>query len=463
MLDIFSDDNLLDSIGSAVGCDLSAHLKADMVVNPVYMLEGSQCVSARPSASGSYFADSGCTQPLEYQRTSQQQFCVAALDKSNLGQGGNTLEERQWTLSPGTAYDVGAASIEGLQQPYRSSVTYRSIDTPRGQCQLEMRVYKNDLRDGQSSHKPLIAVHGGSWSSRGFGTFGIEASVAKYTDQGFVVFAPFYRLLGDREGSAACNMASLPEITSDINAALLWVENNAQQYGVAGKPVVIGQSAGGHLALSLAVNFPERVAGALLFYPPTDFEDFLSQAQNGAYTNDEGLGILSRVLGEDATQYDVSLTPVPENSFPALVEPEPDIYPPVFIMHGLADELVPARQSMRLCNALAGRPVEQLFDTPLYRNIDCGDGSELNLFAEGNHALDICLVSGGLLAASCLSGSEQSRQLVADQIDRSASWAAFVSRTEDSAGGGALSLSVVLFLLLFGLIRIKLVGVRHHS
>lgn len=468
--DIFSDELILDNLGSAVSCDLSARLKADMGVDSLYEFDGVQCNAVIPRDSGEYFSDPACTMAVVFRPTRQQQFCADALDKENLGQGDDNPANDAWTLSPGTTYDIGAASLDGLQQPYRTSITYQTIDTTRGQCRLEMRIYKNDLRTPPNQQRSMIALHGGSWSRRGFGAFGIEATVARYTAQGFVVFAPFYRLLSDYEGGA-CNGVSLAEITGDVETALDWVENNAARYGASGTPLVFGQSAGAHLALSLAVNHPQRIAASVLMYPPTDFTDFLSQVQSGDYTNSEGLGILEQVLGRSADQFDLNESPVPENSFPAIVSAQPTGYPPMLIMHGLADELVPARQSIRLCNALAGRELSQNLEPgQLYASFSCGDRSELHLFKEARHALDVCLSSDGLLSATCLSGSEQSRQLVAVQMESAANWAATAvavsqSGTPESGGGmmPPLSLFLVFVIRVFGGRCSTLVSVRGHS
>ncbi len=53
------------------------------------------------------------------------------------------------------------------------------------------------------------AGHGGSWSARGFGFFGLEMTIPHDVNDGFVVYVPFYRLLGGSAGSAACNQANI--------------------------------------------------------------------------------------------------------------------------------------------------------------------------------------------------------------------------------------------------------------
>lgn len=446
--DIFSTDDLLQSIGTALGCELSSTLMADMTVNPLYSAAGLQCLPSNPGASGAFFTDEACRNEIAFAATSQQQFCAEAIDRTNLGNGATVVEGR-WTLSPGTRYDVGAASLTGLTQPYRTSQIYRRVNRGTGDCLLEMRIYKN--MPGATGQRPLIALHGGSWSSRGFGAFGIEATVAHYTDQGFTVFAPFYRLLGDSAAGPQCNDATLPQIVDDIEAALDWVEVQAPQYGASGKPIVFGQSAGAHLALSLAVNQSPRVAGAVLLYPPTDFEHFVLQARSGEYTNQQGLNILSKVLGEEAGDADISQSPIPENTFPAIVAPRPDGFPPMFIVHGMADELVLPDQSLRLCNALAGTALDQpVPDTAgLSQAVDCGVDSELHLFSEGKHALDICLSTNALLGESCLSGSAQSKALIAATLKDASRWSAEIAARAHASpvGGGGVAAFWVPVLL----------------
>jgi acetyl esterase/lipase len=448
LADIFTGGDLQDSLQNAIGCDLSARLRVGLNVNPVYQLGDNGCEAGVPGASGTYYRDADCTDAFDFERTSQQQFCSLATSKALLGEAAG--EPTGWTLSPGTTYDIGALSLSGLTQPYRRSVVYRSVATGAGECQLVMRIYKNDLTQ-TTAQNTLIALHGGSWRSRGFGSFGIEALAAQYTDRGFVVFAPFYRLIGSSEGSTACNGASISQVTEDVSAALDWVTANAEAYGAQGLPVVLGQSAGAHLSLMLAATQPQRVAAAVLLYPPTDFDDLLQQLLAGEYTNEEGIGLMNLILG-DPLQVDRTASPVPENSFPTLVQQQNRAYPPMQIVHGLADELVPARQSIRLCNALAGRALDEPFDNmqQLQAGSSCGPDSELTLFQVGDHALDICLSDSPLLSSLCLSGGRESRQLIADRLQQIADWTEqqVVPPANTSSGTGAVGLHWLWLLVL---------------
>lgn len=435
--------SLPDIFESELTCALISPLLADMPVEPVYTLEGLDCTAVVPDDSDSiFFTDPTCLTPLDYQATSLTSYCSLLADSDRLGEGAGVTTP-VWTLSPGSRLDVGARPLEGVVQPYLQRLIYRTINTDRGVCSLEMRVYAKSPAVGNEQIQPsLLALHGGSWSARGFGFFGLELTIPHYVEQGFVVYAPFYRLLGDSEGSAACNQASILEVAEDASAALAWVADNAASYGSSSVPVVFGQSAGAHLATSLLVNEPDRVAGAVLFYPPTDFTDFALRAQQGLYTDEQGLGILERVLGGVADTADINASPIPENSFPIRIVEQDIAVPPVMMVHGQQDTLVEARQSVRLCDALSGEmlqavDVEVDEIATLREVIACGDDSELHLIREGQHALDVCFARSLLATDACPSGSNDSRLEVSATIAEATAFAARQSASVAVATGGS--------------------------
>lgn len=432
-----AEPNIRDIFQNSFACALISPLLADMTVEPVYEQSGTQCVSVIPvdDQDALYFVDDSCQEPLEFETTSLISHCEVLLDSSKLGEG-QYLSSAGWTLPPGTRIDVGARPLSGVTQPYLQRRIYKTVETTGGQCQLEMRVYTpHPAVQGRGS---ILALHGGSWSARGFGFFGLELTIPHFVEQGFVVYAPFYRLLEDSDGSAACQNATITQITDDASTALAWVRDNAPSYGSASVPVVFGQSAGAHLAASLAVNEPESVAAAVLFYPPTDFTDFALRARQGYYTNEQGLGILDSVIGVSAEQANISASPIAENSFPIRIIEGGLSVPPMFILHGMEDDLVEARQSVRLCDALAGRELmsterEVAVVTPLRETIQCGDQSSLQLIREGDHALDVCFADAIVPSDLCPSGSEASRQEVSKAIADAAAFAVLHATQSDSA------------------------------
>jgi acetyl esterase/lipase len=293
-----------------------------------------------------------------------------------------------------------------------------------GKCSLEMRIYKKDI--AATGLKPLIAIHGGSWKYRGFGFFGLESQISHYTDQGFVVFAPFYRLTGESDGNIECNgKVTWSDITSDIESALDWVEANAASYGASGPVSLMGQSAGAHLAGWLVTHRPGDIDRALLMYPPTDFRDLIDEYNFGNYSNKGGVATLAGFIGEDLDKVDVNSDVVVENSFPAIVSQNPAAYPESFILHGIEDDLVPSRQSVRLCNGYAGNVVGLTAvndggnpaSGTYKRTYNCDGDTQLHLFAEASHMLDVCVPG-----VACLAGSERSQDAIRYSLNEAINW-----------------------------------------
>lgn len=453
---ILNDNEALAEItSSAAECELGSVLQTAIQPRPVYRKDAESCaVVSRPVAGGSYFSDRLCQQPFDFVETTLADFCSVALDPLRLGNPMSRPEQLQrWSLSPGTQFDLGAISIQGKPQPYVQRLNYKTVYTAAGECQLEMRVYGD--QPNPVNKKVLIALHGGSWQRRGTGFLGIENMATHFVDAGFVVFAPFYRLVGESDGTAECHNASLDDILEDVNDAMDWVNTNAGEFGASGKPLVFGQSAGGHLALSLAVRRAQEIERAMLFYAPTDFGDFIDQVKIGAYSGEQGQRILAAVTSSDSLQsIDTNSELVRDNSYPSIVAAQPNNYPPVFLLHGESDSLLPFRQSVRLCNGMSG-DVESgpagldLNTTSARRVVKCDErGSQLHLISEGEHTLDLCIAED-----LCLAGSPASARATASSIDLMLDWAAADSLlsvpVENSAAGGSGSAGLPGLSLLF--------------
>jgi acetyl esterase/lipase len=428
--------------------------------------------------------------PVPYRTTTRSDFCANIDNKSWLGNAepavsGYTNQD-SWTLTPATSFNLSVvAPIASNYQPYMQRVQYRAISgitsgtrteinytaygaamsacysaghgtcnnppninnyttttpIPRGNgtCKLEMRVYKKDV--AQTGLKPLLAIHGGSWKYRGLAFYGMESQISQFTEQGFVVFAPFYRLTGDMDGNVECNNATGEQIVSDVDAALTWVQNNKTTYGVSSyeKVRLFGQSAGAHLSGYLLTHRATEVQKALLMYPPTDARDYIVNYQayttNQAYSSEYAHafggqgekaveGYLSPVGGQAVSLRDVdpNSTLVANNSFPTMVASSPAYYPPVYLVHGKVDQLVPAINSVRLCNAYTGNPSSgnaNTAGTAPRQAFVCGP-SRVDLLQEANHGLEICLPP-----IRCEAGSSTSALAAATQaLSEARAWLA---------------------------------------
>ncbi len=216
----------------------------------------------------------------------------------------------------------------------------------------------------------VLLVHGGGWSQgdrtqlKGYGIL--------LGRRGYLCVASEYRLTGE---------ALWPAQIEDVKAAIRWMRANASQLGIDPDRIVIeGNSAGGHLTLVAAgtAGLPElegaggnlgvstAVAAAIAFYPPTGLER-------------RAWGGLPALFGPDA------LAETLRTASP-LTYAKPG-YPPTLLIQGNADDVVPARESTAMYDALhaAGVPVE------------------LHMFANQPHAFDADPKLGRLSAEIMLS------------------------------------------------------------
>ncbi|GFE79853.1 hypothetical protein GCM10011487_18530 [Steroidobacter agaridevorans] len=456
----------------------------DQVLRALYLGDGDQLVtllgtSVACQASGNLFRDMSIA-PLpagttDFQATSLADYCseVAVDSKRKLGNadiwdGDTTLiTERPWTLTPGNRLDVGVLSIGNNNQPYMKRVNYKTIrrytrqiapqtcewldSIPRRRvcngplytqvettpCKLEMRVYRKDL--AANNQRAAIAVHGGSWKYRGAAFLGLESQISHLTQRGFVVFAPFYRLVGSSDGNLECNDAKGADILQDMNDAFAWVQTNKTRFGAAANNdvYVMGQSAGAHLAGILAVEHPSEVKRALMLYSPTDARDIISRYQQVPPVVDspEALSILEDYLGQSVKTVNTNDAFVARNSLPTRIA-DSSTRSRYFLIHGRADPLVPSRQSVRLCNALSKSSSAADFDVGpatndggnaaagVYRKrFTCsGSGvnsSKLHLIAEAEHALDLCIP-----LVSCPAGSLPSVSAARQSMSEGYNWLA---------------------------------------
>ena len=160
---------------------------------------------------------------------------------------------------------------------------------PRGVCQRNV-VYGVNPETGQDlladlwlppadqarSGLGVIYVHGGAWRL-GTKDMGTRPFFRRLAGQGHVVMDIDYTL---------APATDVPGMVGDVKRALIWLKQNAAAYGVNPERIVlIGGSAGGHLAL-LAAYTPNDAAlqpdgstvdtsvrAVVSFYGPTDFLD----------------------------------------------------------------------------------------------------------------------------------------------------------------------------------------------
>ena len=210
-----------------------------------------------------------------------------------------------------------------------------------------------------SAHRSaVLMLYGGGWQR---GEKSMMQAQAEYLARcGYVCVAAEYRLTPE---------APWPAQIHDVKAALRWLRAHAASLNVdADSIAVLGNSAGGHLALVLAgtaglaefegdggnAGIATHVAACVAWYPPTLFYAGTTR-MSGAIPADTLLGDAAT----EATARAVSTT--------TYVHPH---FPPTFFQHGTADKVVPVTASLRMYEALA----------------KAGVRAEIHLYAEQPHS-----------------------------------------------------------------------------
>ncbi len=167
--------------------------------------------------------------------------------------------------------------------------------------------------------RPAVLVfHGGGWQS-GDRNETKYRFCRRYVKMGFVTANVEYRL------------GSIPPAVEDAVAALRWFRGVAESYGADPHRIVVtGASAGAQLALLAAFQSGVEPAAVVDFYGPTNLAPLLSNP---------------------------AIREVLPGGIPMAVRMSPLTYvrrglPPVFSVHGTADEIVPSEQTAELTRAI---------------------------------------------------------------------------------------------------------------
>jgi len=242
------------------------------------------------------------------------------------------------TVSP-TAGILPAASPYGYARVIRA-IPYLSHPTARQNFDLYL--------PGNPGRRPfplVVWIHGGAWLSGDKDWNNVKYLVR----HGYALASVDYRFSTE---------ARFPAQIQDCNAAMNFILAHATNFGIDPRRfVVAGGSAGGHLALLLGFARTNTEFGAdpavkplaiLDFFGPTDFNHMLDDLTT--IHSESGLHLLHdagpKLLGEPVDQPSERA----KNASP--ITYVNTACPPVLILQGGRDELVPARQSRRLQSAL---------------------------------------------------------------------------------------------------------------
>ncbi|MCB9853752.1 MAG: alpha/beta hydrolase [Phycisphaerales bacterium] len=206
---------------------------------------------------------------------------------------------------------------------------------------------------GLEGRRPLVLwLHGGGWAAGS--RSGLQAMAETCAAFGYVSATADYRLTIDAY--------RFPTQLEDVAAALTFLEDNAERFGIdPGRVIVGGDSAGGHLALLLGMcRKPEllgvesakaksfNIRGIVNIYGPTDMTALAAIKPANPITRP----LLDALMGQQVAE-------APQRWKDASpVEYVSKSCPPILTIHGDLDSIVPYSQATELderCKAV-GQP-----------------------------------------------------------------------------------------------------------
>jgi acetyl esterase/lipase len=242
-------------------------------------------------------------------------------------------------------------AVKPVKLPAGYTALINTVYTTQGDWQGRMDLYV----PGSAVNTPALAaviinIHGGAWTH---GNKESQGGFSAFLKKGFLVANVEYRM---------SPVAQAPASIQDVRCALLYLVKHAAELHIdLHKIVVMGSSAGGHLALMAGLlgasprfdqNCPTttnfKIAAIIDKYGPTDLSiiSSLDHIKKSAYS----------WLGGHVND-------------PAFLRSISPLYyvktqsPPVFIVHGDADPTVPYEQSVLLHDKLDKKGVKNKFLT----------------------------------------------------------------------------------------------------
>ncbi|MDP4283543.1 MAG: alpha/beta hydrolase [Bacteroidota bacterium] len=185
--------------------------------------------------------------------------------------------------------------------------------------------------------KVLIMIHGGAWES------GDKTDLTSYVDTmknrlpGYAIFNINYRL-------SVNSINVFPAQENDVKAAFDFIMNKAADYIISQKVVLLGVSAGGHLALLQGYKYDSNVKPEAIvsFFGPTDLIDMYNNPASPIVSSSLLASIIGTTPSQDSLLY--------ANSSP--INFVSSSSPPTILLHGGLDLLVRPQQAMSLQSKL---------------------------------------------------------------------------------------------------------------
>ena len=191
------------------------------------------------------------------------------------------------------------------------------------------------------STKLMMLVHGGGWNA------GDKSDFTSYLTSLRLKF-PHYAIANINYRLATTTNNHFPTQENDMKAAVDYLVHKSHDYGVSQKIVLVGASAGAHMALLQAYKYSSpKIKAVVDFFGPTDMADLYKFYSSG-YVNQNAIQVL---MGGTPSTNSVLY----EQSSPFYYVTSQSS--PTIIFHGNMDNVVPVAQSITLSNKLSSNGV----------------------------------------------------------------------------------------------------------
>jgi acetyl esterase/lipase len=193
----------------------------------------------------------------------------------------------------------------------------------------------------EDSTRVFVLVHGGAWVSGDKSDISSFVPALQQRFPGYAIVNINYRLATETANH-------FPAQENDMKAAVDFLAQKSGDYHISPKFVLLGASAGAHLALLQAYKHdtPEILA-AVDFFGPVDLVQLYNLFPSGSFNQLAFEVILNGTPSTNASLFNQSS---PVNFVSAQS-------PPTIIFHGTADDLVPIEQSIKLQEKLSSAGV----------------------------------------------------------------------------------------------------------
>jgi acetyl esterase/lipase len=204
-------------------------------------------------------------------------------------------------------------------------------------AQQSMDIYLPANRDTTNT-KLMILIHGGAWIEGDKADFTANINEIKKLLPGYAFANINYRLFNTVTGRN-----KFPAQEDDVKAAVLYLLSKRAEYGFSNKIVLLGASAGAHLALLQGYKYPNIIApkAIISYFGPTDLA-YLYNNPGLSLVPTMLLGILGSTPAQNAAAY-ASSSPI---SFVTSTSA------PTMLLQGDTDPLVPVAQATLLRDKL---------------------------------------------------------------------------------------------------------------